>query len=162
MPRKLSADGRMQLLTAATEEARRRGDRRLGTDHLLLGLLHDANSPVAKALGVSLADARAAVQELDATALAGVGIESQPLHDKSPGLIGRGFPPLTSGARAALKRAIDDADPFRSGRLEATHFLLALLSLQLPDPAAELLDALGVDPAAVRRRLADQADGEVA
>jgi hypothetical protein len=38
--------------------------------------------------------------------------------------------------------------------------LLALLSLQRPDPAAELLGALGVDPVAVRERLAGSAEGE--
>jgi hypothetical protein len=39
---------------------------------------------------------------------------------------------------------------------------LALLSLQRPDPAAELLGALGVDPAAVRKRLGDRAGGKAA
>ena len=39
-------------------------------------------------------------------------------------------------------------------------FLLALLSLQRPDPAAELLDALGVDRAAVRKRVGGPAEGE--
>jgi hypothetical protein len=34
---RLRADARKMLLTSATEEASRRGDRRLGTDHLLLG-----------------------------------------------------------------------------------------------------------------------------
>jgi len=37
-----------------------------------------------------------------------------------------------------------------------------LLSLQRPDPAAELLDALRVDPAAVRKRLGGLAGGEAA
>ncbi|HEV2371424.1 MAG TPA: hypothetical protein VGS19_04570 [Streptosporangiaceae bacterium] len=48
---------------------------------------------------------------------------------------------------------IDEARPARSGRIETTHFLLALLSLQRPDPAAELLDALGAGRVAVRERL---------
>jgi ATP-dependent Clp protease ATP-binding subunit ClpA len=162
MPKRLSADARKLVLTSATEEARRRGDRRLGTDHLLLGLLHEADSPAAKALGVSLADARAASEALDAAALAAVGIEIQALGEGPPVSFGRRLPPLTSGARAVFKRAIDQARPSGSGRIDTTHFLLALLSLLRPDPAAELLDALGVDPAAVRKRLGGTAGGEAA
>ncbi len=162
MPKRLSADARKLVLTSATEEARRRGDRRLGTDHLLLGLLHDQDSRAAKALGVSLAGARAASDALDLAALGAAGVEIQALGEAPPASFGRRLPPLTSGARAVFQRAIDEARPFRSGRIDTTHFLLALLSLQRPDPAAELLDALGVDPAAVRQRLGGPAGGEVA
>jgi len=162
MPKRLSDDARKLVLTSATDEARRRGDRRLGTDHLLLGLLHDEDSRAAQALGVSLADARAASDALDLAALAAVGIEIQALGEEAPASFGRRLPPLTSGARAVFKRAIGEARPARSGRIEATHFLLALLTLQRPDPAAELLDALGVDPAAVRKRLSGPAEGEIA
>jgi ATP-dependent Clp protease ATP-binding subunit ClpA len=160
MPKRLSVDARKLVLTSATEEARRRGDRRLGTDHLLLGLLHDEDSPAAKALGVSLADARAASDALDRAALAAVGIQVKTLREGPPAPFGRRLPPLTSGARAVFKRAIEEARPARTGRIDTAHFLLALLSLQGPDPAAELLDALGVDPAAVRKRLGGPAGGE--
>ena len=162
MPKRLSVDARKLVLTSATEEARRRGDRRLGTDHLLLGLLHDEDSRAAKALGVSLAGARAASEALDVAALAAVGIEIETLGEGPPASFGRRLPPLTSGARAVFKRAIDQARPFNSGRIDTTHFLLALLSLPRPDPAAALLDALRVDPAAVRKRLGGPAEGEVA
>jgi ATP-dependent Clp protease ATP-binding subunit ClpA len=160
MPRRLSADARKLVLASATKEARRRGDRRLGTDHLLLGLLHDGDCRAAKALGVSLADARAAAEALDVAALAAVGVEIDGLGEGPPVSFGRRLPPLTSGARAVFKRAIDEARPVKSGRIDTTHFLLALLSLQRPDPAAELLDALGVDPAEVRKRLDGPAEGE--
>jgi ATP-dependent Clp protease ATP-binding subunit ClpA len=162
MPKRLSVDARKLVMTSATEEARRRGDRRLGTDHLLLGLLRDADSPAAKALGVSLADARAAVDRLDAAALAAVGVQAETLGAGAPAPFGRRLPPLTSGAREVFKRAVDAARPARTGRIDTAHFLLALLSLRRPDPAAELLDALGVDRAAVRQRLAGPAEGEVA
>ena len=150
------------MLTSATEEARRRGDRRLGTDHLLLGLLHEEDSPAAQALRMSLADARAVSDALDRAALAAVGVQVKTLGEEPPTSFGRQFPPLTSGARAVFKRAIDEARPSRSGQIGTSHFLLALLSLRRPDPAAELLDALGVDPAAVRQRLAGAAGGEAA
>jgi hypothetical protein len=61
-----------------------------------------------------------------------------------------------------VKRVIDEAFPFKSGRIETRRFLLALLSLEQPDPAAELLHALGVDPVAVRSRLAESSRGEIA
>jgi ATP-dependent Clp protease ATP-binding subunit ClpA len=162
MPKRLSADARKLVLTSATEEARRRGDRRLGTDHLLLGMLHEEASPAAQALGVSLGDARAASDALDRAALAAAGIQVKALGEGPPAPFGRRLPPLTSGARVVVKRAIDEARPARSGRIDTTHFLLALLSLQRPDPAAELLGALQVDPAAVRRRLAAPEGGEAA
>jgi ATP-dependent Clp protease ATP-binding subunit ClpA len=162
MPKRLSVDARKLVLASAKEEASRRGDRRLGTDHLLLGLLHDEDSRAAHALGVSLADARAASDALDRAALAAVGIQIETLGEGRPVSFGRRFPPLTSGARAVFKRAIDEARPSRSGRIDTTHFLLALLSLRRPDPAAELLGALGVDPAAVHKRLAGPDEGEVA
>jgi ATP-dependent Clp protease ATP-binding subunit ClpA len=158
MPKRLSADARKLVLTSATEEARRRGDRRLGTDHLLLGLLRDENSQAAKALGVSLADARAASDALDLAALAAVGIQADALSGGPSAPFGRRLPPLTSGARAVFKRAIDEARPVKTGRIGTAHFLLALLSLQPPDPAAELLGALGADPAAVRKRLGGPAE----
>jgi ATP-dependent Clp protease ATP-binding subunit ClpA len=158
MPKRLSADARKLVLTSATGEARRRGDRRLGTDHLLLGLLHDEDSRAAQALGVSLADARAASDALDLAALAAVGIQADALSGGPPAQFGRRLPPLTSGARAVFKRALDEARPVKTGRIDTAHFLLALLSLQRPDPAAELLGTLGVDPAAVRKRLAGPAE----
>ena len=47
----------------ASEEARRRGDRRTGTDHLLLALFEDPSIEVV--LGVSLQQARQALDSLD-------------------------------------------------------------------------------------------------
>ncbi|WP_322899855.1 Clp protease N-terminal domain-containing protein, partial [Actinacidiphila rubida] len=56
------------VIEYAREEAVLRGDRRIGTDHLLLALLHDGDAPPARALRVSLADGRAALEELDRAA----------------------------------------------------------------------------------------------
>jgi hypothetical protein len=161
MPGRLSVDATELVLAAATQEARRRGDRRLGTEHLVLGLLHDGGSQAAKALGVPLADARAKSDARDVAALALVGVEVEPLGEGAASSFARRRPPLTSGARAVLKRASDEARGSNTGRAEATHVLLALLSLPRPDPAAELLGALGVDPAQVRKRLAGPAGGRL-
>ena len=58
----------------ASEEARRRGDRRTGTDHLLLALLEDPSIEVV--LGVSLQQARQALESLDHEALGALGMGS--------------------------------------------------------------------------------------
>ena len=58
----------------ASEEARRRGDRRTGTDHLLLALLEDPS--VEDVLGVNLERARQALESLDRDALGALGLES--------------------------------------------------------------------------------------
>ena len=60
------------LYMQASEEARRRGDRRTGTDHLLLGLLEDPSIEVV--LGVSLQQARQALESLDQEALGALGM----------------------------------------------------------------------------------------
>ena len=149
------------LLSSATEEAARRGDRRLGTDHLLLGLLREPGSTAPQVLGVSLAGARATLEELDLAALAAVGIRVATAGRPEPAVFGRRLPPLTSGARAVLHRAMEESRPRKTGRLRTEHFLIALLTRDRPDPAAELLDALGVEREQVRARLAGAGPGGV-
>jgi ATP-dependent Clp protease ATP-binding subunit ClpA len=153
MIRRLSSDARKMVLTSAAQEARRRGDRRLGTDHLLLGLLHDTGSPVARALGVDLEAARTASDSLDRIALESVGVHVADLGNPAPVTSGRRLLPLTSGARAVLKRAVEQTRRDSSPHIETRDFLLALLDRDRPDPAAELLSALGVDGSHVRSRL---------
>jgi len=58
----------------ASEEARRRGDRRTGTDHVLLALFEDPSIEVV--LGVSLQQARQALESLDHEALGALGMGS--------------------------------------------------------------------------------------
>jgi hypothetical protein len=142
------------MVLDAAAEARLRGDDRIGTDHLLLGLLRPHGSLTSRILGIDMAFAQAAWEDLDRAALAAVGIDvgEMPARDV---IVSRRRPPLTSGARAALKRSVDiakAAGPLR--RIEERHLLLAILGCRRPDPAAELLAALGVDPDAMRERLA--------
>ena len=58
----------------ASEEARRRGDRRTGTDHLLLALLEDPS--IEGVLGVSLQQARQALESLDQEAFGALGLRA--------------------------------------------------------------------------------------
>jgi ATP-dependent Clp protease ATP-binding subunit ClpA len=150
-------------------EARRRGDRRIGTQHLLLGLLHDPEG--AAALGVSLAQARAGEEVLDREALAAVGIDpglpGAPAASVQEGIgdaagdgqvlgaaVSRtGRLPFTSGAKDVLARSVKYAATERSRLLTERHLLLALLDDRIPDPAATLLAHLGVNTDEVRARL---------
>lgn len=139
----------------ATDEARRRGDRKIGTEHLLLALLHDAAS--VQALGCELEAGRQALDALDRAALGAVGMSAVPDAPPVPGRE-RARLPLTPAAKAVLIGAIKERG---RARLGPEHVLLALLLRELPDPAAELMAALGVDRAVVRQRLTrDAAPGE--
>ena len=145
---------------AAREEARRRGDTRVGTDHLVLGLLHDPE--IVSVLDVTLTAARDAVGSLDRQALAAVGIAADL---DSPLLPERELPkrptvkavfkdrlPLTPAAKNALRTA---ARPMRRRQhITPQQLLIALLDGGALDPAAILLATLGIDVAAVRQRLA--------
>lgn len=145
----------------ACEEAEGRGDRRIGTEHLLLGLMREPE--LARALGADLDTAREALAELDRDALAAVGID--PAIDAPPlppGTAARRPRPsvrellgprlrLTPAAANALRTA---SRGMRRGRKpDARRVLLELLELQPPDPANALIAALGVDRGAVRDAL---------
>jgi hypothetical protein len=144
----------------ASEEARRRGDRRTGTDHVLLALLEDPSIEVV--LGVSLQQARQALDSLDQEALGALGMGP-----------GTDAPPLPMRAvpkkprirdiaqkdrlrmTPAAKKVLEEASKPNRRRLKVTaqQVLAQILTLQPPDPAAVLLGALGVNTPEVRRRL---------
>jgi ATP-dependent Clp protease ATP-binding subunit ClpA len=134
----------------ANAEAKRRGDRRVGTEHVVLALLADPDSITARAAGVSLATAREALQALDRRALAAVGIGGAFDGRVLPGRE-REQLRLTPAARAVFTSLRgEQAD---GERLGVEHVLLTLLSRKPPDPASDLLDELGLDRTLVRRRL---------
>ncbi|GAA3131831.1 MULTISPECIES: Clp protease N-terminal domain-containing protein [Nonomuraea] len=139
------------IVKAAFEEARLRGDRRLGTEHLLLGLLHHEQS--ARALGVDLAAARAALDELDRAALRMLGLEVGDLpatprkHPAVPATA------LTSSARAALNQAVKATTAKARNAEMPRHLALTLLGRRHPDPVAHLIDHLALDRSALRAKL---------
>ena len=144
----------------ASEEARRRGDRRSGTDHILLALFEDPSTE--GLLGVSLQQARQALDSLDREALGALGLgpgadaPELPMRavPKKPGLrdvMKKGRFPMTPAAKKVLQ---DAAKPNRiKSQVTARQVLARILALQPPDPAAVLLGALGVNTSEVRRRL---------
>ncbi len=162
MVQRLSIDARRRVLDLAAQEARDRGDRRIGTDHLLLALLNDASALPARVLDTDLTAARAACVELDRAALSAVGVDVD--HLGPPRVVAnRRRPPFSSGARALLARGVAEARASRARRIETRHLLIAVLSCERPDPAAELMAALGVDRRRARARLdADSGAGDVA
>jgi ClpA/ClpB-like protein len=144
----------------ASEEARRRGDRRTGTDHVLLALLEDPSIEVV--LGVSLQQARQAHESLDQEALGTLGMVS---GADAPALPMRAVPKkprLRDVAKKdrlrmtpVAKKVLEDAAKPNRRKLQVTaqQVLAQILMLQPPDPAAVLLGALGVNASEVRRRL---------
>lgn len=144
--------GARTAVTGALEEARLRGDRRIGTEHLLLGILHEPGSAAVRCLGIGLDDARTALADLDRSALAAIGIDVRGV-ERPPVPASRKRTPFTSGARSVLPRALGEVRQTGGRRLGPEHLLLALLDRERPDPAAELLERLGVDRTAVRLRL---------
>jgi hypothetical protein len=144
----------------ASEEARRRGDRRTGTDHILLALFEDPS--IEAVLGVNLQQARQALESLDREALGALGLRS-----------GTDAPPLPMRAvpkkprirdvmkkdrfrmTPAAKKVLEEASKPNRRRLQVTaqQVLAQILTLQPPDPAAVLLGALNVNTSEVRRQL---------
>jgi len=144
MVTRLSPDVRKVILDSATAEVHRLGDRRIGTQHLLLALLHDKMSISVRVLGVDLAAARSSLTELDRTALAAIGINATPLDQPRPSK-SRRRPTLTSGARKVLVHAVHKARSDGASRIEERHILYGILSLERPDAAADMLAAMGVN-----------------
>jgi hypothetical protein len=161
----------------AREEARRRGDRRVGTEHVVLGLLREPD--LAQMLGCDLDAGRDALDAMDRDALVAVGIDrplgAPPVPTHEPALGGRRPSlkavladrlPMTPVAKRVMEesgkdrrhgRSVDSRQRARGWSRE--RMLTALLSLAPPDPGAELLDALDVDRARVGARLSEVVDG---
>lgn len=137
------------VVASANEEAQLRGDRRISTEHLFLGVLRGQDTRAARALGVDLASARAALDALDRTALAVVGIDVEGV-EQAQIPASRKRTPYTSGARSIVKRSVAEARKAGSRHIGSDHLLLAILTCKRPDPAAELMEHLHIDPTAVR------------
>jgi ATP-dependent Clp protease ATP-binding subunit ClpA len=144
----------------ASEEARRRGDRRTGTDHLLLALLEEPSVEVVA--GVSPQQARQALESLDQEALGALGmgpgtdVPPLPMHavPKKPtirAVMSKDRLRMTPAAKKVLEEAVKPNR--RKTQVTAQQVLAQILTLRPPDPAAVLLGALGVNTAEVRSRL---------
>ena len=126
-------------VSRAIEEAGHRGDRRVGTDHLLIGILHDP--AVAVVVGADAEQARHVADQLDRTALARIGVDVGAFGTLAPALAPPRLP-FTTGAKTVLKRTLPLVAADKTRRIESRHLLGALLERREPDPAAVILSAL--------------------
>lgn len=139
----------------AQHEAENRGDRRIGSDHLLLALLKD--DEIAQLVGVDAVAAHDAVEQLDRTAIAAIGLTIGEFHFSDRTTVGRHVRMMSSGAKAVIRESLANATAEKARTITSRHLLLALLDQHEPDPAAVLLAALPINRPALRARLAASA-----
>jgi ATP-dependent Clp protease ATP-binding subunit ClpA len=133
-------DDARSVMDEALAEARRMGHDQVGTEHLLLGLIARGRGGAAEALaacGATLAGCRAKVSEAVA--------------NKTPPLRAPTEPAFTDRAARALERATRLSLRERAPAVCAVHILQSVLDVE--GTAGQVLRGVGVDPAAVRRRL---------
>jgi hypothetical protein len=139
------------------------GDRKVGTEHLAIALLEEPD--VAGALQCDSDSARAALAELDRSALAGFGVEiaagppppparvaDRPSRPTFKELLSKRLP-MTPAAKSVLRDSSREMRRPGHRHPGPQNVMAALLELREPDPSAELFGALGVDSATARRRL---------
>ena len=129
-----------RVLVLAQDESRGLGHGEIGTEHLLLALIHEGDGVAARALasfGVSLPAAR---QEV-VTAVGRGSVESA------------ATPPFTRPAKAALERALREALLLGHNYIGTEHMLLGLLRVEGGGTAARVVAALGVDHVELEERI---------
>jgi ATP-dependent Clp protease ATP-binding subunit ClpC len=141
------SDAEREVVAAAEQEARKLRHARLGTEHLLLGVLSRPDEPGARALaklGVTLPPTRAQVMRI-------VGLPETP----SP-------PALTQTpmARSALAGALREAIEAGQTTVASEHVLLAMLR-ERDSVAVRVLRDAGVDPRRLREEIAAAAAAPV-
>ena len=165
-------------VVVATEEARGMRHDFVGTEHLLLGLLHQTDDPGVAVLlrsGLDLATARAAVrrllavggEDLDGAALGSIGIDLDAVTERveaafgagalsrpSASAAGGGGPrtrlPFTGRAKKALGLSLRAAQGRRDDHLGPGHLLLGLIR-EGGGLARVVLGDHGLDPAELER-----------
>jgi ATP-dependent Clp protease ATP-binding subunit ClpA len=130
-------------VTLAIAEAGRRGDRKVATDHLLIGVLHDP--AIAQQVGAGPEAARREADRIDHDALMAIGVDVDAFGTLAPAVGGDRLP-FTPGAKAVLKRTLAHTTAEKARHIETRHLLRALTECEAPDPAAQLLAALRAGP----------------
>lgn len=139
-------DRSRRAVILAQEEARLLRHSYLGTEHLLLGLIHEGEGVAAKALaslGISRSDVRGQVEEI-------IG------HGRNPVT---GPIPFTPRTKKVLELSLREALPLGHHYIGTEHLLLALLR-EGQGVAAQVLTRLGTDHAQVRERVLGLLTGE--
>jgi ATP-dependent Clp protease ATP-binding subunit ClpA len=165
------------VVVAAQEEARRLHSGSIGTEHLLLGLLARADSPVAVVLRrhgltretvVSAIAACVGDDGLDADALASVGIDLDSVRNRveatfGPGALERrpsrkrrrdvgGHIPFSARAKKVLELSLREALALHSPAITEAHIALGLIR-EGEGLAMKLITDRGVDARELRREI---------
>ena len=132
-------DRARRVLVLAQEEARLLNHNFLGTEHILLGLIHEGEGVAAKALeslGVSLEAVREKVEETIGPA----------------GTQATGAPPFTPRAKKVLELSLREALQLGHNYIGTEHLLLGLIR-EGEGVAAQVLGSLGADLSRVRQQV---------
>ena len=132
-------DRARRVVVLAQEEARMLSHNYIGTEHILLGLIHEGDGVAAKALeqlGISLDAVRAQVQDM-------IGTGSQQT---------KGHIPFTPRAKKVLELSLREALQLGHSYIGTEHILLGLIR-EGEGVAAQVLQKLGADLNRVRQQV---------
>ncbi len=132
-------------MVLAQEEARMLNHNYIGTEHLLLGLVHEGEGIAARALeslGITLNSVREQVQDI-----IGPGANAPSGHI-----------PFTPRAKKVLELSMREAIQLNHGYIGTEHILLGMVRAN-EGVANQVLAKLGVEPAAVRQAVMDLISG---
>jgi len=127
-----------QVLRTAQEEAKRLDDRYIGTEHLLVGLVHEDRglaSRVLRDMGVSFVQVRRVVEE--ASRRAGDVQRKGSMEGLSP------------RTKRVIESAVDEARKMNHQYIGTEHLLLGLIR-EGSGPASDVLKEMGIDPDLLR------------
>ncbi|HRA19119.1 MAG TPA: ATP-dependent Clp protease ATP-binding subunit [Anaerolineae bacterium] len=127
-----------QVLRTAQEEAKRLDDRYIGTEHLLVGLVHEDRglaSRVLRDMGVSFVQVRRVVEE--ASRRAGDVQRKGSMEGLSP------------RTKRVIESAVDEARKMNHQYIGTEHLLLGLIR-EGSGPAIDVLKEMGIDPDLLR------------
>lgn len=138
-------DRARRVIVLAQEEARMLNHNYIGTEHILLGLIHEGEGIAARALeslGVNLTAVREQVQEI---------IGSGPQASS-------GHIPFTPRAKKILELSMREAIQLNHGYIGTEHILLGMVRAN-EGVANQILSKLGAEPAKVRQTVMDLISG---
>jgi len=176
MPIKRFQHDARRTVILAREAARQLGDERIGTEHLLLGLLDHQDNVSYRVLarhGLTYDKAYQEVkkarggadEELDAQALEAIGIDLAAVRDKLEATFGkgvldgpgeakrgkRGRAYFTNPARKVIELSLRESIALKHTSISDGHLLLGMI--REGGRAIDILKSAGIDPAALREEI---------
>lgn len=136
-------------VTAAQTEAAERLDNRIGSEHLLIGVL-ETSPDVTEMLTVE--QAREALVAMDVSALEAVGISLEAVVTGQEPKRKRHIP-FTGSAKSVLENSLREAISAGDRKIEGHHILLAITTLPAQDRAVRLIKECGVSSPELRSAL---------